>query len=446
MSPNWQHLHQFIGHHQLNAHPLVVALSGGADSVALLHMFFKLREHNNQSFSAIHVNHGLSENAGQWQSYVTELCQRWDVPLTVCQVNIVKKNRTSLEHQARNARYSAIANELAPNSVLFTGHHQVDQVETFLLRLMRSSGLTGLTAMKPLSSYPLSNIKSKKLQIARPLLDINKQQLLAELSQQQIAWVEDESNSDDAFDRNFVRNKVLPLLSERWPNASQSVSSSIKLLQQEAQLLEEYIEVDYQRCVTHGFMKLSALDINQLKTFSVNKQSVIVRRFIQLMSGVTPTKNALEQILHQACVASVDAQPQVKVGDFWACIHKEQLYIVPDLAQQKCQLETITSIKSDVPVILSQPAVYSTITVHSDSLDFKRLSIQWGHNTHASCATLKPNKNSGSKKVKALLKQAACPPWLRDKVPLMFLDEQLIAVGNLYIDVDWQNQIKITVG
>ena len=143
---------------------------------------------------------------------MSSLCQSLHIELVVKQVHIETKSRTSLEQQARDARYQAIAEVLPENSVLFTGHHQADQFETFMLRLMRSSGVTGLTSMKALASLPNVLAKSKQLVIARPLLNTTKADKSEYASQYQLEWVEDESNENTSISRNFIRKELLPLV------------------------------------------------------------------------------------------------------------------------------------------------------------------------------------------------------------------------------------------
>ena len=226
MNLDWQYLHHFIQQQALDhcldesaTTKLVVGLSGGVDSIVLLHLFLQLRENTGTKFSAVHVNHGLSQYAQQWQNTIQALCIKYKIPLIVEQVTIEQQSRTSLEQQARDARYQAIANALNTHSILFTGHHQSDQMETFILRLMRGSGLTGLGSMRKVSVYPHQSGQDKQLKIARALLNISKQEIVRFAKQHNLTWVEDDSNSDDKFDRNYVRLSILPKFFQRWPLA-----------------------------------------------------------------------------------------------------------------------------------------------------------------------------------------------------------------------------------
>lgn len=432
----WQQLKQAIEHQQLSDKPLWIALSGGVDSVCLLHLAHQLQQHTEFQLKAIHVNHGLSKNADAWQQQVSLLCQSLQIELVVKQVHIEAKSRTSLEQQARDARYQAIAEVLPENSVLFTGHHQADQFETFILRLMRSSGLTGLTSMKPLTVLPNTLAKSKQLVITRPLLNITKAMILEYAEQHKLDWVEDESNQDQKFDRNFVRASLLPLFQLRWPNATASVETSAALLQQDADLLNEYLQQDLTQMLVTAFAGQTALDLSLLLQQPSNKQLALVRMFVNQQSAVYPSRNTLTELFNQLSSCRDDSQPEFRLTkDVSLNVYDQKLFVVNKLEQQPENTDLAVNELQN----LVGSRLYQSVKVIGQVEG--RLAVKFG----VLSDKLQPNPNSGSKKVKELFKQYKCPPWNRAEVPLIYLDGELIAVADLVTDKAHKNNITIAI-
>lgn len=431
---SYQLIEQFIVQYKLQKRPLVVALSGGIDSVVLLHLFCQLRQNIGIDFQAIHVNHGLSKNAESWQQTVSNLCYEWQIPLIVKSVNLVKKNRQSLEQIARDARYQVMAESLPSGSVIFTGHHQADQFETFILRLMRSSGLTGLSAMKSVSDIPNALGKVNSISLARPLLTMPKEQILEYAKSNNLSWIEDESNQDEKFDRNFVRNSLLPKFLRRWPQATQSVAQSVELLQQEQDLLLEYLKLDLANCTVSCFAELEGLDLNKLAEFSKNKQSALIRQFVFEQTGAYPSRSAVVEITDNLMKANQDAQPELMLNKGWSLyIHDKKLMTKPALVNDIDSFQLTANQQSWI----IGASFYASVEVKSNDLNaFEVKFAKFGDK-------LQPNQNSGSKKVKDILKQAKCPVWLRKQIPLIYYKEKLVAVADVIVDKDYQGKVEV---
>ena len=178
--------------------PIFLALSGGMDSVFLFHRLCELQI----EFTAIHINHHLQADSLRWQQFCQQLADKHAVPILVKQVQ-VDRDVASIEQAARQARLNAIIELVSESSIILTAHHLDDQLETFFLRLMRGAALNGLKAMQPERSL-------QQHRMLKPLLAVSRQYI--ELQMQQYQWVEDPSNSSDVFDRNYLRNQVLPCL------------------------------------------------------------------------------------------------------------------------------------------------------------------------------------------------------------------------------------------
>lgn len=226
----------------LTSRQILVAFSGGLDSTVLLHQLVQWRTENpGVTLRAIHVHHGLSANADARVTHCENVCQQWQVPLVVERVQLAQEG-LGIEARARQARYQAFARTLLPGEVLVTAQHLDDQCETFLLALKRGSGPAGLSAMAEVSSLPEHGLSARCLP-AR-----------GELAQWALAhglrWIEDESNQDDSYDRNFLRLRVVPLLQQRWPHFAEATARSAALCAEQESLLDELLADDLAHCQT----------------------------------------------------------------------------------------------------------------------------------------------------------------------------------------------------
>lgn len=210
--------------------PFLVGLSGGLDSTVLLHALSQDPLVRQQGLRAMHVHHGLQSVADEWAMRCAVFCDSLGVALTVLNVEVDRDGGEGLEAAARKARYAAFESALKQGEVLITAHHRDDQAETFLLRALRGSGPDGLAAMRPWRKFAMG-------WHWRPLLETPRSDLLAYAEQHGLGWLEDPSNEDLRHDRNFLRQRVLPLLRERWPQADGAFTRSAILSADAVELL-----------------------------------------------------------------------------------------------------------------------------------------------------------------------------------------------------------------
>lgn len=216
--------------HKLAGAQVLLGLSGGLDSTALLHALATSPSARPAVLRAIHIHHGLHADADAWELHCVQLCERLGVALVVERVQVARDSGKGLEASAREARYHAFQRHLRDGEFLVLAHHQDDQAETVLLRLLRASGSDGLAAMRPSRSFGRGSL-------LRPLLDVSRAELLRYAQANALEWMEDSSNLDENMDRNFLRHRVLPTLRERWPHADAALARSAALLAEDAQLL-----------------------------------------------------------------------------------------------------------------------------------------------------------------------------------------------------------------
>lgn len=408
-------LQQHLAGHQ----HLLVAYSGGLDSSVLLHQLVLLRQQlPSLRLRAIHIHHGLSESADAWVSHCEAECQRWQVPLEVVRVN-VDGSKEGIEAAARQARYCAFRHALLPGECLLTAQHQDDQCETLLLALKRGSGPAGLSAM------PLKRSLAGWDHL-RPLLTQTRQQLEAWAQSHHLRWIEDESNQDRRYDRNFLRQEIMPVLTARWPHFSQAVARSASLCAEQEQLLDELLSASLAALIDEK----GALDIAPLHRMSDIHRAALLRRWIARQRGKMPSKEALSRLWHEVACSREDAAPRLVLGDAEVRRFRHRLYWLtrmPDLKSViipwhshrtplllPAGLGKLVSAERGVAVRL--PGGQETISVR----------FQGSGQYHIT-------GRAGSRPLKKLWQEFDVPPWERERTPLIYYNDTLIAAAGLFV-------------
>ena len=252
---------------------VLVGYSGGLDSTVLLHL---LQAHHGTQVEAVHVHHGLHPDADAWARHCESCCATFGIPLHVLRVMVSHDSGHGPEQAARNARHAAIAALMQPGDSVAFAHHRDDQAETVLLRALRASGPDGLAAMRPWRNHGNG-------WLWRPLLDTPRADLLAYAQTHGLTWIEDPSNTDDRFDRNFLRNQVMPLLRSRWPDANGALATVARLQQQAATRLAS-VDATALDGVIRGD---GDLDVPSLRALSPATCAGVLRRWI-VARGLPP--------------------------------------------------------------------------------------------------------------------------------------------------------------
>ncbi|TMO76685.1 tRNA lysidine(34) synthetase TilS [Pseudoalteromonas sp. S3785] len=416
-SPIYQHVKQalehFFKHQQYN---FTVALSGGVDSVVLLHVMHLLKQEiPTLNVNAIYVNHGLSQYANDWQRFCQNVCTELNVPFNAAQVTINPQTRTSLEAQAREARYKALDGLSPVGSVILLGQHLNDQIETFLLRLKRGSGLKGLGAMQKLRKLPSGRI------CYRPLLNITRSDIEHFAAEFNITHITDDSNTDERFDRNFLRARVVPLLAKRFTGFEHCARRSIELLQQQQALLDEYTELDLKQSINAQ----QALSVSQITTYSDVRITNVVRAWLSLFTQVMPSQKQLLQIINQAINAQVDAQMQVDLSEGQIRRHQGFLYFVtPHMPLADEALTSNELLLNDGRVLIKQQGKGLRVPLPNE-----QVTVRFNCNS----VRIKPVNKPGSNTLKHWFKDAKVAPWLRGRVPLIFYNDELVQVVGYFV-------------
>ncbi len=296
----------FLKHHQLTGRHLLLGLSGGLDSRVLLHLLTLARQQFEFSFSAVHINHCISPSANQWADFCAEICARDKVPYTCVTVDVPRDSGLGLEAAARGERYRVLLSRDADTIML--AHHQDDQAETLLLQLLRGAGVKGLSAMGELSYQP-SPIDRQLKPILRPLLGVPRAELLTYATAHDLQWIDDESNLDLAYDRNYLRHQIFTVLEERFPSCRKTMARSAGHLAEAAELLEEIALEDAARVVSDG-----KLNIARIKQLSGPRAGNLLRHWVTEQSGMALSTARIDDIRTQLLDSRIDAQVAINIG------------------------------------------------------------------------------------------------------------------------------------
>ncbi|WP_293932970.1 tRNA lysidine(34) synthetase TilS [Iodobacter sp.] len=390
---------------------LCVGLSGGLDSVVLLHLLAGLCQ---QRFvlRAIHVHHGLSANADAWAQFAQALCSRLDVECAVERVSLLPYAGMGVEGAARAARYGAFERQVC--DVLLLAQHKNDQAETVLLNLLRGSGLRGLAAM------PEWRMQNTQMGILRPLLDFTRQDLADYAKQYGLEWIEDESNQDSRYDRNFLRNQIIPQLETVWPSASATLARVAQHAAEADDLLQELAAGDLEHAVQGDAFDLRvALSPLRLRN---------VLRYWLTRHGLQLDTRAFEELLRVAFAAGEDAQPALHWRDRAIRRYQHRLFITSSqiLIGQALALPWVMQSKVDAwHGVLSWQASEQGIAAKRLNQAVLELRPRLGGES------LRLVKDGPSRALKQLYQEAKMPPWQRQSNPLIYLDGVLAAVPGL---------------
>ena len=397
---------------------LLVGFSGGLDSTVLLHRLMLWREQEpDVELRAIHIHHGLSPHADSWVAHCEALCAAWQIPLLVERVTLHDEG-LGTEAQARKARYAAFTHHLQPGEALVTAQHLDDQCETFLLALKRGSGPAGLSAMPAQASF------ADSVQL-RPLLDEARASLLNWAQQHGLHWIEDESNQDDAYDRNFLRLRVVPQLIQRWPHFAQATARSAALCAEQEQLLDELLADELSALIGDT----GAMQIVPLLTMSAVRRAALIRRWLAVNGALMPSRSMVNRIWEEVVQAREDASPILKLGEGEIRRFRHALWWVKSHASLAEEVIPWQALENP----LTLPQMWGTLAFSANGdIRLPRPDEPVTVRFKAS-GTLHILGRNGGRKIKKIWQELDVPPWLRDATPLLFYGETLIAAAGQFV-------------
>jgi tRNA(Ile)-lysidine synthase len=409
----------------------VVAYSGGLDSSVLLYLTNVVNRQLDKpkNICALHVNHGLSKNAKAWQSHCQQIAESNGLSFFSQSVVIDKKGE-GLEAAARDARYGIFEKFIQPDDCLLMAHHSDDQAETFLLRLLRGAGVLGLGAMPKLRSLG-------KGQLLRPLLNQSRQVLEDYAKENQIKSIDDESNLSLDYDRNYLRHQIIPLLEKRWPSTSKKITSAVEHLQKSQHLLNELAVIDLENTHPKNERYGKSIDWSVLNALSLERRNNLLRYWSEMEGYALPDIQQLEQINQQFFSQNAMlTSALVSWGDCEIRQFNKRLFLLPRLQKFESSKTSLDwNINEEIHlggiVRLSaqkQSDSHSAL-IAINKLAGQTLSVRWRQGGER----CKPKGRSASQTIKKLLQEYQLETWLRDRVPLIYCGDELVAVGDLWV-------------
>lgn len=392
---------------------LCVAYSGGVDSHVLLHLLAQLTSYQ---VRAVYIHHGLSEAADHWQVHCKKVCAALDISFSALAVNVQLKKGFSLEAEARQLRYQALFTQLNNDEVLLTAHNADDQAETFLLQLFRGAGIDGLSAM------PQKKI-SDQGELLRPLLTISRADIESYAKSHQLKWVEDHSNQDEKFDRNYVRHQILTQIKNRWPGILTTLQRSTENLADAKHIVRELAAADLINCLSEK----KQLSITSLRKYSTRRQYQILRCWIIQSGYELPSKKILLEMFKHVIAAKEDAMPCVE----WAGQQLRRYHSCLYLTRLSQWHASEQRIPWDLQTPIALPEHLGTLYCEasqglglSPQLRGQACEVRFRQGGER----IKPAGRHETHELKALLQQWQVPPWLRSRIPLIYYENQLICV------------------
>ncbi|MCR3756432.1 MAG: tRNA(Ile)-lysidine synthetase [Candidatus Westeberhardia cardiocondylae] len=479
-----------------NHKKILLAFSGGLDSTVLLNILIKLQNkykiyQKKKFFSlrAIHIHHGLHKKADNWALHCKNECIQKNIPINIIKIpKIISSTRKNIEAKMRNERYKILTKFLLPNEILVTAHHQDDQAETILLALKRGSGPNGIKSMSP----DILFIKKNKL--IRPLLNCSREKLEKYAKQHKLNWIQDESNLDINFDRNFLRINILPILKKRWPWFSNSAARTAQLCSNQEILLNELLQNILKKLI----QKDGSIRFTKLITLSTIQRTALLRKWIT-NKKITPSKKQLECLWNNVVTSKRDSAPKFKLSNKFICRFQDRLYlisekkinkninniiltwnkqdkkiklpknlgiifrcsikknyenIIKNLFSQNKHCITIQKENSEIEFILSNLLIkkHFEYMIPKNKIIKKNTKIQIVRSPKKNETTfirfekihnpIHIFNQKKSKTLKKIWKELSIPPWERTKIPFLFYNEKLIAAMGIFVTKEGNKNCK----
>ena len=391
-----------------------MGFSGGLDSSVLLHSLVT-NDALRIKIIAVHVNHGISVNAEHWQKHCQEFCAEFDVPLRVVTVNL--SSGSSLEEQARLARYEVFTKLLTADDCLLLAHHQNDQAETVLFNLVRGSGVNGLTGIP----------KERKIGLGilfRPLMAYTRLELSQYAHLHKLTWVTDESNCDVSFARNYMRWQILPEITAKWPHALSNISNCAVNFVEARDNLRDLALIDCPNLLAHK----NQLDLSLLINLSDRRIINVLRAWFEYNQVISPSSQAYQGIINEVIRANKDKVPKFCFADVTLRRFNNKLYILKAI-----QIELTDIIWQNFP---------NPLYLEDGRVIYAKEAISGVTITKPDCIWIRFRKGGETirykgqtKKLKKLFQELEVLPWQRDLVPLLYVEDRLqVVLGILAAD------------
>lgn len=379
----------------------------------LLHLMFFLCP---EKVRAIYVDHQLQALSADWGKFVAHQCQQLNIPCIIQPVNVASGN---LEQQARNSRYQAYLQHLQADEMLVLAHHQQDQAETLMLRLLSGAGVDGLTAMKQIDVR-------ENLTIWRPLLDISREQICQWASDLNVQNIEDPTNADTHYDRAWARHTLWPVLSERYPKMQAALVRTSELMQDAQDILQEVLQQDLAYCGTE-----TQLDLGKFLQLSKSRQRQLLSAWMKGKQQYRPSLDMVERLQREVIYAKQDAQAALHWQSFYYVRYQQQIHRLTAetylAEQQQVQTSPKTikfALKDSVQVLSGKFIIAPAQLGLSPALLQQPLHLQQrqgGEKIHL-------YGRVGAWPLKKAIQEAQIFPWARHTIQILSTDNVMLGV------------------
>lgn len=410
---------------------IYIGLSGGLDSMVLLNLLASIPDIL-PKLSVIHVNHGLSPQADDWEKFCNTQVNKLGINFQSHQVRL--DSHSNIESKARNLRYRVFESYINSNKdALILAHHKNDQAETLLLNLFRGSGLKGLSAMTEISLFANG-------ELIRPFLNHSREELYEYAISHQLSWIDDESNKDTCFSRNFIRHEIFPLIQSKWPGVVDNIVRTSTLCQlAESQLVEQA-----KKDVDISALQSNTLPLTTLKELDENRINYALRYWLESNKIQMPDKNHLDILKREVIFARQDSNPNFTIGDMTIRRYRDKLYLFNH--QKNIHFKAICW--KDFPDDIALEGL-GTLRANPSGDGFQvssDTSIQVGFRKGGEQFKL----NGQTKSLKKWMQEWSIPPWQRAQIPLILVDDELAAVcgyavGDLFYQKSSGYQFELSV-
>jgi tRNA(Ile)-lysidine synthase len=398
-----------------------VAYSGGLDSTVLLHALHAVSKLSDGIIlRAVHINHGWHVDAHQWAEHCAAVCHDLEIACQVQTLSGVEVGGEGREAAARRARYQVFEDSLMPDEVLFTAHHQDDQVETVMLRLLRGAGPKGIGSIAERGRFGGG-------WLVRPLLGFGRQDLERYARDAKLTWIDDPSNADTTLDRNYLRHTVLPALRRRWPGMGETLGRAARLSAEAAGLLEVLAESDRRE-----IMPGDTVDVAMLGKLSADRQRNALRHILAGRGLSVPSESVLHTGLQQLTTAATDRQPLMSWPGGQIRRYRGHLYFLADDPQSAtCSLPD--EYAWDGRQALEMGAVRGRLRFEraaAGGLMLRETGEPMTVRFRRGGERIREPGHAHHKTLKKLFQAGGILPWMRGQMPLLYRGDNLMAVAD----------------
>jgi tRNA(Ile)-lysidine synthase len=399
----------------------LIALSGGLDSTVLAYALARTRRRHGRQLVAVHVDHRLHAESAAWAEHCRNLAGSLNIDCVIETADVDVTGGRGLEAAARDARYSILARHVGHKDWLLSAHHRDDQAETLLLNLLRGSGPAGMAGIGTLNRLGAG-------WLARPLIDVARNDLEQYATSEGLAWVDDPTNEDERFDRNFLRHAVLPRLESRWSDAAARLARSAELAGEANALLEALARMDLE----HIGSGPDRIEIGGLQSLPDARQRNLLRFALRQAGLPLPGAARLQAILEQLATAREDAQPLVTWPGAAARRYRGVLYLMPDSLAGTPQSDLV--LRANEPLDLGEGMGRLALARTGEvGLSPETVAAGLVVRYREGGESIRTEGIGKTKKLKKLLQEQGIVPWMRDRVPLVFAGDELVAVADLWV-------------